>query len=108
MSIASFKWSFESGSSTGAHGTIFDNVGLRLCQNLTLQLICGNGGTCSFGIEVGTDSTSGFSRMGSTAYEMSSASQQVVQFSGPVEAIRPYLIARTDSATFARVILHGN
>lgn len=111
MYLTSFNWDFKSGSSTGAHGTILNSVGLRLCRNFTVQMICeaaGAGGTCSIGIEVGTDSTSGFARMGSTKYDLSSGSQQVYQWSGPVEAIRPYLVGRTDSNVFARVILHGN
>ena len=103
----SHVWTFGSGIDTGASTTIVNAIGLRMCRNLTYHMIVA-GGTCSFGIEAGTDSTSGFARMGSTAYAMSSANQTVVQFNGPIEATRPFLIARTDSGVVARVILHGN
>jgi hypothetical protein len=89
MSILSYKWEFFSGSSTGA-GTILDSVGLRRCQQYTFHLINNGTSTCSFGIEAGVDSTTFFARMGSTIYSLSSQSQTIVQFSGPVEAVRPH------------------
>lgn len=105
--IASFQWTFGTGSSTGAHPTVFDNVGLRMCLNQTFCLNVDGATTCSIGIEAGIDSTSGFARMGSTRYELAAGETQVVQFSGPQMCLRPYLIARTNSNALVRVILTG-
>lgn len=108
MAIAFFQWLFGSGSSTGAHGTIFDGLGLRDCRNLSFHIAKGaETSTVSVGIEAGLDSTSPFVRMGSTAYALSSGEIQVVQLTGPLQAVRPYLIARTDSNAIVRVVLHG-
>ena len=108
LAYAHFVWRMGSGTDTGASTTVFDNMGLRACRNLSLYLASDTASTMSIGIEVGVDSTSPWVRMGSTAYTLGAGDAVVVQFSGPVEAIRPYLITRTNSAAIATIRLTGN
>lgn len=96
-------------TSTGA-GSAASGLGLRTSQTLTFAVFCeALNDTCAIGIESAPKNTStAWTRMGSTAYSVSSGGQCViVQVAGPLFQVRPYLIARTASTSFVDVHLTG-
>ena len=104
---AFFKWTL---TSTGASTTVYGTNGeLRHCRNLSLLVNTAVAGdTAAVGIESGPTDTGFFDRMGSTAYSVSSGVAATIQFSGPLECVRPYLIARTAATSVITVTLVGN
>ena len=110
MIDAFFQW--PALTSSGAAADVYDNIGLRRCRNITITIEKGSvTDTAVVGIEHARTSTSPFVRMGSTAYALDSsgAGQSVtVQFSGPLFAVRPFVISKTASTTAVVVCLAGN
>lgn len=101
---AQFLWSTAALISSGASTLVYDGIGLRTCRNLTFtieKLVTTD--TAVVGIEFARTSTSPFARVGSTAYALASSVAPnecvVVQLSGPVGAVRPYVISKTASTT---------
>ena len=105
---AYFRWSTL--SSTGASTTVYGVRGeLRGCRNITFIADANVAGdTAAIGIESGPTDTGFFDRMGSTAYSVSSGLAVTIQFTGPLECVRPYFIARTASTTVVNITLVGN
>lgn len=107
---AQFRWSTAALASTGASTLVCDGIGLRTCRNLTFflsKLVTTD--TAVIGIEFAPDSTSPFARVGTTSYLLASSVAPndgvVVQLSGPVGAVRPYVISKTASTTKLLVTL---
>lgn len=100
---ASFLWSTAALISSGASTLVYDGEGLKTCRNITITIENRvNADTCVVGMEHARTSTSPFVRMGSTAYALASSAAPesvTVQLSGPVCAIRPYVISKTASTT---------
>lgn len=97
----SASWSL---TSSGASTQLW--VGLETAQNVTLVVdVSGGTDTCVVGIEHGWEpaSTGHFSRLGSTAYSVSSGASVTIQLNGPMAVIRPYLIAKTAATTTVRI-----
>ena len=99
---ASFTWSTTALISSGA-AAAYDGEGLKTCRNLTFTIETrAVADTAVVGLEYARTSTSPFVRMGSTAYALASSGAleaQIVQLSGPVGAVRPYVISKTGSTT---------
>jgi len=100
-----FPWTL---TSTGAAATACDGAGLRWAQQLTFSVACqAPADTCSFGIEAAPQNSTLFTRMGSTLYSVSSGACAIVQLTGPLQQVRPYLISRTASTSIVTVQLDG-
>ena len=94
-------------SSSGAQ-TAEDGPGLQHSQAITITAWCDAvADTAVIGIEHGWNSTSPFDRLGSTAYSISSGLSVTIQLSGPLRAVRPFVIAKTASTTLVNIALDG-
>jgi hypothetical protein len=85
-------------------------LGLRLSQTINITVGCqAVNDTVVFGIEAAPQNNStNWTRLGSTAYSVSSGGQcAVVQLTGGVQQIRPYIIAKTASTTLVDIQLDG-
>lgn len=107
---AQFRWSTAALISSGASTLVYDGPGLKTCRNITLVIEKPvTTDTCVVGIEAAADSTGRFVRMGSTAYALASSVAPnecaVVQLTGPLGAIRPYVISKTASTTKLTITL---
>lgn len=107
-----FTWStatWTHDTSTGASTKVCDVAGLLTCRNITITIETPvTADTCVVGIEHARTSTSPFQRMGSTAYVLNSSlapESLTIQLEGPLFAVRPYLISRTNTATKVVVAL---
>lgn len=95
-------------SSTGASTQVVTPPSLLTSQQITVIAdMAAAGDTGVFGIEHARTSTSAFVRMGSTAYSVSSGGSVTVQLSGPLYAVRPYLISRTSTTAVMTIQMVG-
>lgn len=107
-----YKWTL---TSTGASTNVFEGFGPRTAQNFTFSCQTeGSATTAAIGIEAGVPSdaltvgvSAKFERMGSTLYTLSSLAATIIQVTGPLAAIRPYVIDKTNSTTVVQIVLLG-
>lgn len=106
---AFFRW--PELTSSGASTVVYDNPGLRTCRNVTIVAETQvDADTAVIAIEHARTSTSPFVRLGSTAYALASSAAPeaiVIQLTGPLFAIRPFVISKTASTTVVNIALIG-
>lgn len=91
-------WSF---TSSGA-GTAQDAMGY--CYEHSWYLETGPGTTATIAIETARNSTAAFARLNSTTYALSTGSALLLQTTGPLLSVRPYVVAMTTGTVTVELI----